>query len=50
MQRRKAAVQVIVHLDVGEFTVVEPGAFEPGVIQLETERLNQVQAGARIGA
>ncbi len=35
--------------NIGEFSVVEPGAFDPRVGDLETKRLDQVQDEAEIG-
>ncbi len=40
---------VRVHGDVGVFTVVQPGAAQAPLIQLETERLDQMQGGAGVG-
>ena len=36
-------------MNVGKFAVVQPGAAEPGVVQLETEWPDQVQRRAAVG-
>jgi hypothetical protein len=38
------------HLDGLPLVIIETGAFEPGVIDLKTERTHKMQPRARIGA
>ncbi len=50
LDRRKEVREIGMLLNRGELAVVEPGASQALVVELESERMNQVQSAAGIGA
>ena len=47
---RHERVQILVHVDIGELVVVQARAAQLGVVEIESERADQVQARAGIRA
>src|ERR1700754_5306392 len=46
----ETGVEAVVHRYAGELVVIQSGAAQAGVVQLETKRSHQVQSRAGIGA
>lgn len=46
----QAAGQVRMFFEAREFTVIEPGAPQAGLIELKAQGMNEMQASARVGA
>ena len=48
--QRKVVVNAPVAADRGPFVIVQPGAPQPAVVQLEAERFDEMQSAAGVGA